>query len=133
MKSMNNGATLIKKWTAELLILLWYEDHPALVGVDAAKAEVIADALLLLEPVEPVVVPVGSEAVVMSVLNGVPCVKPSVVTKPEIERDVVAGVDESGVEPEDAGDDELVEPGEEISVMAKAGLVSPESPIKTIR
>lgn len=82
---------------------------------------------MLLEPVEPVVVvPVASGLA----LIGVPSVKAAVVTEPVIERDVGGGVDDgSGMGPEDAGDEKFVEPGEQIRVMAKAGLVSPESPI----
>ena len=130
---MTNGATPIKKWAAELRILLWCKDHPALVGVEAgaeaAKAEVRTDGLLLillLEPVEPVgVVAVGSGVP----LVGVPSVKAAVVAEPVIEeRDVGGGVDGSGMDPEEAGEEKLVEPGEQIRVMAKAGLVSPESP-----
>lgn len=146
MKTTMHGATLIKRGAAELHKLLpRCKDHPALV-VDAAKAEVTADALLLLlllllllelvelavvVPVvgrtvdEPTAVKVRSEGKVMSVEVGV-------VAELEIERDVVGSV-APGMEPEDADDDEEPEPGEEIRVMAKAGLVSPESPITRIQ
>ena len=144
MKTTMHGATLIKRGAAELHKLLpRCKDHPALV-VDAAKAEVTADALLLLlllllELVElavvvpvvgrtvdaPTAVKVRSEGKVMSVEVGV-------VAELEIERDVVGSV-APGMDPEDADDDEEPEPGEEIRVMAKAGLVSPESPITRIQ
>jgi hypothetical protein len=48
-----------------------------------------------------------------------------VVTEPEVERDVVGSVAPS-MESEDADDNEVVETGEEIRVMAKMELVSPE-------
>jgi len=130
MKSMT-GATLIKIVAAEVHMLLpRCIDHPALVDVEAAKAEVAADdALLLLKPIELIVVglvAVGSRvAVMMSV--GVPSIKAVAVTE-VIERDVAVTV-EGTVEAEDV--DELS--GEEIRVMAKEGLVSPESPNKTMR
>jgi len=136
MKTTTNGATLI---AAELQKLLpRCKDQPALVD-DAAKAEVAADApllmllLTLLGLVEPVVVvPVGGRTVDASTAVEVISVEVGVVTELEIERDV-AGSAAPELEPEDADDDEVSEPGEEIRVMAKAGLVSPESPNKTIR
>ena len=60
-----------------------------------------------------------------------PTDNPSAVTEPVIERDEAASGGASGVESEDADeddDDEEPELGEVIWVMAKAGLVSPESP-----
>jgi len=101
-----------------------------------ANAEVTVDALLLLvvELVE-VVVPVklGSETVVISVPVVVPPAKAAVVTEPVIERDVGVTVEDSGIEADDADDDEVLDPGEEIRVMAKEGLVLPESPNTNIR
>ena len=132
MKTMTNGATLIRKGAAELHKLLSRcKDHPALVD-DAAKAEVTEDALLLLptllELVEPVVVvPVGGRTVAALTAAEVMSVEVGVVTELEIER-AVAGSVAPEMEPEDADDDEAPGPGEEIRVMAKAGLVSPESP-----
>lgn len=55
-----------------------------------------------------------------------------VVTELDIERDVTGGVAPE-MESDDADDDEVPGTGEEIRVMAKAGLVSPESPNKTMR
>ena len=136
-----HGVKLIKKEAAELHKLLpRCKDHPALVD-DAAKAEVTADALLLLlmlllmllELVEPVVVvpvegkTVGDASTAVKVMS----VEVGVVAELKIERDVVGSVPE--MEPEDADDDEGPEPGEEIRVMAKAGLVSPESPSTRIQ
>lgn len=117
-------------------LLPWCIDHPAEDTPaldDAAEDEV--DVLVPLEPVEPVVVvpvglvAVGSEGVVVRVW--VPTDNPSAVTEPVIERDEAASGGASGVESEDADeddDDEEPELGEVIWVMAKAGLVSPESP-----
>jgi len=127
----------MKKGAAELHKLLSRcKDHPALVD-DAAKAEVTEDALLLtlLELVEPavaVVVPVGGRTADASTAVEVMPVEVGVVTELEIERDVEGSVAPE-MEPEDADDDEVPGPGEEIRVMAKAGLVSPESPNKTMR
>lgn len=136
IKTTTNGATLIKRGAAELHRLLpRCKDHPELADDDAAKAEVTADALLLLLLLllELVVVPVGGGAVEMSLLIKVPPIKADVVIDPATERDVLGTVGGSAEEPEDTGDDEVSEDGEEIRVMAKAGLVSPESPNKTIR
>ena len=140
MKPMTNGATLIKKGAAELHKLPpRCEDHPALVDDDAAEAEVTADALLLmlllvlLVLVEPVVVvPAEGRAVEASTAVEVLSVEVGGVTELGIERDVVGSVT-PGTEPEDADEDELPESGEEIRVMAKAGLVSPESPSTRIQ
>jgi len=134
---MTNGATPIKKGATELHKLLpRCKDHPALVDDDAAKAEVKADALLLmllLELVElVVVVAVGGRTVDASTAVEVTSVEVGVVAELRIERDVAGSV-APGMEPEDADDDEVPESGEEIRVMAKAGLVSPESPNKTMR
>jgi hypothetical protein len=134
MKTMTHGTTLIRKGAAELQKLLpRCKDHPALVD-DAAKAEVTADALLLmlllmlLGLVEPVVVvPVGGRTVDVSTPVEVISVEVGMVTEPEIERDGAGGV-VPRMESEDADDPELPVLGEEIRVMAKAGLVSPESP-----
>lgn len=133
---MKTRATLIKKRAAELHILLpRCKEHPELVDDNAAKAEVAADTLLLLlvglvDPV--VVVPVGGDAAVEpAAVVGMPSVKTGVVAEPLLERDVAGTVDESVVDPRAADDDELS--GAEIRVIAKAGLVSPESPYKTIR
>jgi hypothetical protein len=107
-------------------------DHPELADDDAAEAEVTADApllLLLIPLLELLVVPVGGGAVVMSPLLKVDA---SVVIDPVTERDVVGTVGESSEEPEDTDGEEEPGAGEEIRVMAKAGLVSPESPNKTI-
>jgi hypothetical protein len=108
-------------------------DHPELADDDAAEAEVTADAplLLLILLLELLVVPVGGGAVVMSPLLKVDPVKASVVIDPVTERDV-GTVGESSEEPEDTDGEEEPGAGEEIRVMAKAGLVSPESPNKTI-
>jgi hypothetical protein len=138
MKTMTHGATLIKKGAEELQKLLpRCKDHPALED-DAAKAEVTADALLLLlllmilELVEPVVVvPVEVRTVDAPTAVAMMSVEVGVVAELEIERDEVGSVAPE-MEPEDPDDDELSEPGEEIRVMAKAGLVSPESPNKTM-
>jgi hypothetical protein len=130
-----NGATLIKTGAVELHKLLpRCKDHPALVDDDAAKAEVTEDALLLLllELVEPVVVvPVGGRAVDVPTAVKALSVEVGVVTELGIERDVAGSV-VPGMELEDADDDEVSGPGEEIRVMAKAGLVSPESPNRTM-
>jgi hypothetical protein len=133
IKTITNGATLIKRGAAELQILLSRcidrcIDHPELADEDAAKAEVTEDAPLLLLLLELVVVPVGGEAVVMSPLLKVDPAKATVVIDPVIERDVVGTVGESAGEPEDTDDDGVPGVGGEIRVMAKAGLVSPESP-----
>lgn len=130
MKSTINGAMPINMGAMVLHILLSRcIDHPAevaLVVVDAAEVEVVD--VLLLEPVEPVgVVPVGLVAVgskVVALKVGVPSVKAAVVIGSAFERDVAVN-GESGM---DADDDELPEPVADIWVMAKAGLVSPESP-----
>jgi len=133
IKTATNGATLIKRGAAELHILLpRCIDHPELADDDAAKAEVTEDAPLLLLILELGVVPVGGEAVVMSPLLKVDPAKASVVIDPVTERDVVGTVGESAGEPEDTDDDGVPGDGGEIRVMAKAGLVSPESPNKTI-
>jgi hypothetical protein len=139
IKTTMNGATLMKRGAAELHILLARcKDHPELADDEAAKAEVTADAPLLLSLLllELVVVPVGGGAVVLSPLTEVPPIKAGVVRDPATERDVggtVGGtVGESAEEPEDKDDEEVSETGEEIRVMAKAGLVSPESPNKTM-
>ena len=132
---MTNGATLIKKGATKLLKLPpRCKDHPALVDDDAAEAEVTADALLLmlllvlLGLVEPdVVVPVEGRAVDVSTAVEVLSVEVGEVTELGIERGVAGSV-APGMEPEDADEDELPESEEEIRVMAKAGLVSPESP-----
>jgi hypothetical protein len=130
MKAIANGAMPIKKGATELhVLLLRCEDHPELVDDDAAKAEVTADELLLLLLLELklVVVPVGGEAVVPSaVAVEVLPVKAGVVTGPVAERDEESA-DELATELEDADGDETLMP-EEILVMAKEGLVSPESP-----
>ena len=134
MKSITKG---IEMRATELLP--WCIDHPAEdtpVLDDAAEAEV--DVLVPLEPVEPVVVvpvglvAVGSEGVVV-VKVWVPTDNPSAVTEPVIERDEAASGGASGVESDDEDDDdddddEEPELGAVIWVMAKAGLVSPESP-----
>jgi hypothetical protein len=91
--------------------------------------------LLLLEPVEAIVVPVGlvevgSEAVVISVPVGVTSDKAAVVTEPGI---VAVADEESAIGADDADNGKVPEPGVEIRVMAKEGLVSPESPNKTMR
>jgi hypothetical protein len=136
MKTMTNGATPIKKGAAELHKLLpRCKDHPALVDVDAAEAaeaEVTADALLLMLllmllglVVSVVVVPVVGKTADTSTEVKVLSVEVGMVTELGIERDVAGSV-APGMESEDADDDEV--PGEEIRVMAKAGLVSPESP-----
>jgi len=134
MKAMTNGATLIKKGAAEFHKLLppRCRDHPALLLDDAAKAVALLLPLLLslmlLELVELlVVVPVGDRTVGVSV--GVSTafevsVDVGVVTELEIERDVTGIV---------GPDDEVLGSVEAIRVMAKAGLVSPESPNKTMR
>lgn len=129
MKSMT-GATLIKIAAAEVHVFPPRCIDPALVDDDVAKAEVaVDDALLPLEPVASIgIVAVGSRVVVMMlVLVGVSSIKAVAVTE-VIERDVAVTV-EGTVEAEDV--DEL--PGEEIRVMAKEGLVSPESPNRTMR
>ena len=128
-----NEATLIKKGAAELHIRLSRcKDRPALVGVDAAEAKATADVLLLLLLLLllAAVVPVDSGAVVMSAPVVVLSVKAKTdgVTEPVIERDVGIAIDGSGMKPRDVDDDALPESGDEIRVMAKAGLVSPESP-----
>lgn len=74
----------------------------------------------------------GSEGVVV-VKVWVPTDNPSAVTEPVIERDEAASGGASGVESDDEDDDdddddEEPELGAVIWVMAKAGLVSPESP-----
>jgi len=139
MKTMTNGATLIKKGAAEFHKLLppRCKDHAALVD-EAAKADALLVTLLLslmlLELVElVVVVPVvgrtvgGSTAVEESVSVDV-----GVTTELEIEREVTGGVAPE-MEPEGADDNEESEFPVEIRVMAKAGLVSAESPYKTTR
>lgn len=136
IKTTTNGATLIRRGAAELHILLpRCIDLPELADDDAAGAEVTADVpllLLLILLLELIVVPVGGGAVVMSPLLKVDPVKARVVIDPVTERDVVDTVGESAEEPEDTDGDEEPGAGEEIRVMAKAGLVSPESPNKTI-
>lgn len=135
MKAMTIGATLIKKGAAELHKLLpRCKDHPALVG-DAAKAEDTEDALLLalLELLAPVVVvPVGGGTVDASTAAELMSVEAGVITELDIERDVKGSVAPE-MESDDADDDGVPGPEEEIRVMAKAGLVSPESPNKTMR
>lgn len=136
MKRMTNGTTLIKKGAAELHELRC-KDRPALVDDDAVKAEDAADALLLLlmllELVEPVVVvPVGGRTDVSTAVEVLSVKEVGIVIELGMERDVVGSV-APGMEPEEGGDDEVSELGEEIRVMAKAGLVSPESPNKTMR
>jgi len=139
MKTMTNGATPIKRGATELHKLLpRCKDRPALVD-DAAKAEVTDDALLLmllltlLELVEPVVVvSVGGRTVDVSTAVEVMSVEVDVVTELGIERDVAGSV-APGIEPEDVDEGEVPGPEEAIRVMAKAGLVSPESPNKTMR
>jgi len=133
---MTNGTTLIKKGAAELHELRC-KDRPALVDDDAVKAEDAADALLLLlmllELVEPVVVvPVGGRTDVSTAVEVLSVKEVGIVIELGMERDVVGSV-APGMEPEEGGDDEVSELGEEIRVMAKAGLVSPESPNKTMR
>ena len=137
MKPMTNGATtLIKKGAAELHKLLpRCKDHPALEDDDAAEAEAAEDALLLLlmlmllEPVEPVVVvPVGGRAEDAPTAVKVLSTEVGATTELGIERDVAGSVAPAMEPEEDADDNELLESGEEIRVMAKAGLVSPESP-----
>jgi len=138
MKTMTNVATLINKEAAKLDKLLpRCKDHPALVDDDVAKAEVAVDALLLMlllvlvELAEAVVVvPVGGRTVDVSTAAERSSVVVGVITEVGIERDVAGGVVPE-MESEDADDDDV--PGEEIRVMAKAGLVSPESPNKTMR
>ena len=149
MKTMTNGATLIKKGAAEFHKLLpRCKDHPALVE-DAAKAVpvlLLTLLLLLLELVEPVVVvPVGGTAVIA--LTVVVVVHVGVVTELGIEGDVVGSVasvmesedadddnvddnnvDDNNVDDDSAEDDDVSESGEVIWVIAKAGLASPESP-----
>lgn len=137
MKTMRNGATLVRKGAAEShKPLPRCKDHPALVD-DAAKADALLLALLLtlLELVELVVdVPVGGRTVGVSTsVEEVMSVEVvGVVTGVEVERDVVA----PSVESKDVDDDDdaVAETGEEILVMAKIELVSPESPntIQTI-
>jgi len=135
MKTMRNGATLVRKGAAELHRLLpRCKDHPALVD-DAAKADALLLTLLLtlLELVEPaVVVPVGGRTVGVLTSVEVMSVEVDVVTGLDVERDVVGSVAPS-VESEDADDDEVGETGAEILVMAKMELVSPESPNKQMR
>ena len=137
MKTMRNGATLVRKGAAESHKLIpRCKDHPALVD-DAAKADALLLALLptLLELVELVVdVPVGGRTVGVSTsVEEVMSVEVvGVVTGVEVERDVVApSVESKDVDDED---DAVAETGEEILVMAKIELVSPESPntIQTI-
>ena len=133
MKNMMIGATLIKKGAAELHRLLppRCKDHPALVD-DAAKAEVTPDALLLtlLEPVEPaVVVPDGGRTADESTAAELMSVELGMVKELGVERDVTSGsVVVPEMESDDADDDGVPGPDEEIRVIAKAGLVSPESP-----
>jgi len=142
---MTNGGTLIKIGTAELHELLpRCKDHPALVDDDAATADALL--LMLLELVEPlvdvpvglelaepfVVVPVGVRTADVTIAVKGMSVEACVVTELGIERDVAGSV-VPGLEPEDTDDDEVPGPGEEIRVMANEGLVSPESPNKTMR
>jgi len=138
MKTTRNGATLVRKGAPKFHNLLpRCKDHPALVD-DAAKADALLLTLLLallvglVESVD--VVPVGGRTVGVSTAVEVMSVEVGVVmvTELEIERDVAGSVT-PGTGPEDADEDELPESGEEIRVMAKAGLVSPESPSKTMR
>lgn len=134
MKTMTNEATLIKKGAAEFHKLLpRCKDHPALVG-DAAKADALLLTLLALlllllelELVEPVVVvPVGgttvgvSTAAELSVDVGA--------TELDVERIVRGSVAPSMEFEEDADDDEALETGKVIGVMANNSLESPESP-----
>jgi len=140
MKTMTNVATLINKEAAKLDKLLpRCKDHPALVDDDVAKAEVAVDVLLLMllivlaELAEAVVVvPVGGRTVDVSTAAEGLSVVVGVITEVGIERDVLGSVVPE-MEPEDADDNDVSGPGEEIRVMAKAGLVSPESPNKTMR
>jgi hypothetical protein len=132
MKTMTNGATLIKKGAAQFHKLLpRCKDHPALVD-DAAKADALLLALLLLllllELVEPVVVvPVGGGAAGVLTAVEVMSVDVGVVTELEIERDEIGGVDPV-MEFEDVDEVEAPETGKGIAEMAKGSLESPLSP-----
>jgi len=131
MRTMPNGATLIKKGAAEFHKLLpWCKDHPALVD-DAAKADALVLVLspLELELVEPVVV-VPAEVKTLGVLTAVEVmsVDVGVGTVLEFEGDVVGSV-----APEMESEDTDAEMGDEIWVMAKMELVSPESPNRQTR
>lgn len=123
MKVITNGAMPIKKGAAEVHVrLLRCKDHPELVDDDTAEAEATTDGLLLLlllGPVELVVVPIGGKTVV-------PSAAAVVVTERVTERDEPS-TDKLATELDDADDDETLMP-EEILVIAKEGLVSPESP-----
>jgi hypothetical protein len=92
MKTMTNGATLIKKGAAEFHKLLpRCKVHPALVD-DGAKADALLLTLLLtlLELVESVVVvPVGGRTVGVSTAVEMMSVEVGLVTEPEVEKDVV--------------------------------------------
>ena len=83
-------------------------------------------SLMLLDELV-VVVPVGGKAVDVSTAAEVMSVEVGMVTELEIERDV-AGIVVPETVFEDADEDKVPESGEEIRVMAKVGLVSPESP-----
>jgi len=140
MKTMRNGViTLIKKGAAEFHKRLpRCKDHPALLD-DAAVAVLLTLPLLslLMELAElVVVVPVGDWTVGVSTEVGVSVdvgvVDVGVITELETERDVTDDVVPE-MEPEDPDDNEVSEPRVEIRVMAKEGLVSPESPYKTMR
>jgi hypothetical protein len=108
MTVSHHALTLVKKGATELhKPLSRCKDRPALV----------------LELVEPVV---GGRTVDTSTIAKPPMsVEVGVVTELEIERDVTGSVDPE-MESDDADDDEVPGPVEE--VMAKAGLLSPKSP-----
>ena len=134
MKTITNGATLIKKRTVELHVLLpRCKEHPELVDDDEdaaeAEAEAAAEALLLLPAglIESVVVVSARDgAVVGSAAIEAPPIEAGRVRE-LTETNVAGPTDESVIEPE-GDDDELPVAAEDIRVMAKAGLVSPESP-----
>ena len=139
MKTMTNGATLMKKGTAEFHKLLSprCKDQPALED-DAAKAAVAVllalSLVLLLELVELVVVVpvVGRTVGVSTAVEGSVSVVVGVITELETERDVTGGVAPE-MESEDTDDNEESVVPVEIRVMAKAGLVSAESPYTRIQ
>lgn len=137
MKTMTNGATLMKKGTAEFHKLLSprCKDQPALED-DAAKAVAVLLTVslllvLLLELVELVVV-VGRTVGVSTAVEGSVSVVVGVITELETERDVTGGVAPE-MESEDTDDNEESVVPVEIRVMAKAGLVSAESPYTRIQ
>lgn len=138
MKTMTNGATLMKKGTAEFHKLLSprCKDQPALED-DAAKAVAVLLTLslvLLLELVGLVVVVpvVGRTVGVSTAVEGSVSVVVGVITELETERDVTGGVAPE-MESEDTDDNEESVVPVEIRVMAKAGLVSAESPYTRIQ